>query len=233
MKALIRNVLLQECRKHIERHFEYLEELHDHTVRKSRREGVQFIKTVHLRRWWNLDPAFNPFKVRSRKKLGTYSFALAEKIRRKQYEPKPCVLYYRRKDDGSRRPLNIFQLPDAAVSRLVYKSLLSKNAARFSAHSYAYREDKTPHHAVTDIFLEWKEMDRVYVAEYDFSRFFDEISHDYLLGILKTEQFTVSREEHHVIKAFLESQSAELSSYPQKAVHRKKGIPQGTSVSLF
>lgn len=105
--------------------------------------------------------------------------------------------------------------------------------AKFSAYSYAYREDRTPHHAVTDIFSEWKRLDRIYVAEYDFSKFFDRIEHGYLVNILEEREFIVSGEEMHVINAFLRSESSELHSYPKNLAARSRGIPQGTSVSLF
>ena len=233
MKSLIRNVLRQECEKHIERYFEYLKDLHEYGLRKTSREGIPFKKDIKPRPWWALAPSFNPFKVRVGRVLETYAHTLATKIRRKQYRPKPCVLYFITKEDGSRRPLNIFQLPDAAVSGLIFKSLLRKNATRFSAYSYAYREDKTPHHAVFDIFCEWSRLDRVYVAEYDFSKFFDKISHKYVLEVLDKEGFIMSPEERHVVQAFLKSKCAEKNCHPTGAVERKEGIPQGTSVSLF
>ena len=233
MKALIKNVLRQECEKHVLRHFDYLRELHDYAERKTKRENKPFNKTIHKPEWWELAPQFNPFKMRLKKRINTYAFTLAERIRRKAYKPKPPLLYPIRKEDGSIRPLNIFQLPDAAISNLVYKSLLQKNSARFSSYAYAYREDRTPHHAVTDVFSEWQELDRVYVAEYDFSRFFDEISHDYLWGVLDQRIFAMSDYERHIIKEFLSIGASEKKDYPTVANPRTRGIPQGTSISLF
>ena len=100
-------------------------------------------------------PQFNPFNVRTTRKLTTYAKTLAAKIRTRTYKPMPAVIHYVPKGDGKRRTLNIFQLPDAAISNLVFKSLLQKNVGRFSAYAYAYREDKTPHDAVNEIFNEW------------------------------------------------------------------------------
>jgi len=233
MRALIRNVLEQECSKHVQRHFDYLTQLHDYARRRSLREGTNYVKRVHHPRWWDLCPQFNPFKVRSKKKLNTYSETLAEKLRSRDYKPQPALIHHVPKKDGSLRRLNIFQIPDAAVSRLVYKSLLHKNVARFSGYAYAYREDKTAHDAVNELFAEWKKLDRVYVAEYDFSKFFDEISHEYLWRVLDQNNFIVSPEERHVIDAFLKSEACEYSNYPAKPEPRLKGIPQGTAVSLF
>jgi len=233
LRQLISAEIKKECEKHIARHFEYLQRLQEYADRKTRREGLQFQKLIHLRKWWKLAPGFNPFKVRSKKNLEIYSFTLAKKIRERTYAPKPCVRYYRIKEDGTQRPLNIFQLPDSAVSRLAYESLLLKNVAKFSAYSYAYRKDKTAHHAAMDIFSEWRMLDRIYVAEYDFSKFFDRIDHKYLLDVIHEHQFIVSREEEQLIKAFLESESAEMHEYPNGLEKRERGIPQGTSISLF
>ena len=233
MRALLQNVIKNECDKHVERHFEYLADLHDYEERRTRREGISFIKTIKRPPWWDIAPQFNPFKVRTTRKLRTFATTLAAKIRNRSYQPHPAVIHYIRKGDGKRRTLNIFQIPDAAISNLVFKSLLQKNVTRFSAYAYAYREDKTPHDAVNEIFNEWSKKDRVYVAEYDFSRFFDEIDHSYLWRVLDSEGFIVSPEERHVINAFLKSSASEKRQYPTGAKPRERGIPQGTSVSLF
>lgn len=233
MRALLRNTIARECTKLIQRHFEYLNELHDYVQRRSRREGKPFTKKIHKPLWWTLAPQFNPFKVRLRKKLDTYAHTLTEKIRRGEYKPKPALIRTIRKHDGSPRKLNVFQIPDAAVSHLVYKSLLHKNLSRLSGHAYAYREDRTPHDAVNEIFSEWRNLDRIYVAEYDFSKFFDAITHDYLRRVIDEHRFIVSIEERSIIEAFLKSDACERENYPQGATKRIRGIPQGTSISLF
>jgi RNA-directed DNA polymerase len=233
MKALIKNILNLECEKHIHRHFQYLEQLNDHIERKTRREGRLATKTIHRPFWWAVAAPFNPFKVRAAKKLKAYSYSLAEKLRTRKYQPRPALIRYIAKEDGSRRKLNVFQLPDAAISTLTYKSLLHKNLARLSGYAYAYREDRTPHDAVNEIYSEWKGLDRVYVAEYDFSKFFDEISHAYLWSVLDKHEFIISPSERHVIQEFLNSTAAESADYPNNGRRRDRGIPQGTSISLF
>jgi RNA-directed DNA polymerase len=233
MRALLQNAIRNECDKHIERYFEYLDDLHEYAERRSRREGSRFDKSIKVRRWWRIAPQFNPFNVRTKKKLGVYAKTLSQAIRNRKYSPRPALVRYVPKGDGRRRVLNIFQLPDAALSKLVYKSLLAKNVLRFSAYAYAYREDRTAHDAVNEIFNDFSKLDRVYVAEYDFSGFFDEIEHSYLWHILDDEKFIVSPDERHVIDSFLTSQAADMASYPVGTTTRTKGIPQGTSISLF
>lgn len=233
MKALIKNTLNLECEKHIQRHFQYLDQLDDHIQRKSRREGRPQIKVIHRPFWWNVAPSFNPFKVRRKKALKTYAHSLAEKLRARKYEPMPALIRYIPKEDGSKRPINVFQLPDSAISTLTYKSLLRKNLPRLSSYAYAYREDRTPHDAVNEIHSEWKTLDRVYVAEYDFSKFFDEINHEYLWTVLDRHEFILGPSERHVIRQFLTSKAATQRNYPNNARPRTRGIPQGTSISLF
>jgi RNA-directed DNA polymerase len=233
VRALLHRTLSEECDKHVQRYFGYLRELNDYAERRSKREGAPFKKIILPRKWWNLAPQFNPFKVRVAKQLNTYAHTLAEKLRRDEYKPKAALVRRIRKSDGTLRELNIFQLPDAALSRLVYKSLLRKNLPRFSGYAFAYREDRTPHDAVNEIFSEWKSLDRVYVAEYDFSKFFDKINHAFLWRILSEHNFIVSREEENAIRAFLNSTACEQNGYPSNPKQRTCGIPQGTSISLF
>ena len=51
--------------------------------------------------------------------------------------------------------------------------------------------------------------------------------------VLESEGFIVSPEERHVINAFLESSACDKKNYPVGAQQRRRGIPEGTSVSLF
>src|SRR6266571_5349458 len=208
MKALIRNVLADECKKLILRHYEYLDQLHEGAIRGSKRLGFAVRKTIKTPPYWSLDPRFNPFKTRNKRVLDLCSVTLDKKLKNKSYRPRRAVTYYVEKEDGTKRELNVFQLPDAAVSRLVYKSLLHKNIARLSAYAYAYREDRSAHDAVHAIQAEWRTLDRVYVAEFDFAKFFDNIDHKYIWRVLDRHGFLCSPEERHVLESFLRSESA-------------------------
>jgi len=233
MRALLKNILRQECDKHVARHFDYLYQLHEDIARKSMRLGAAVPKEVKYPPYWAIDDRFNPFKVRANKNLDKYSYTIARKIRNESYEPATAVIQSILKDDGGERQICVFQLPDSALSRLVYKSLLKKNVNRFSAYAYAYREDKGAHDAVISISSEWRNLDRVYVAEFDFSKFFDNVRHEYIWDILKRRGLLLTTEEHFIIKQFLSCKQAPLSNYPTGGKVRDRGIPQGTSISLF
>ena len=75
---------------------------------------------------------------------------------------------------------------------------------------------------------------RVFVAEYDFSKYFDNISHEYLQKILRDRQFLVTPPEKSIVDAFLRTRPIPNAGYEQvNTLTRERGIPQGTSISLF
>lgn len=123
------------------------------------------------------------------------------------------------KPGGGERELTVFQIPDAAVSAYFYSRLLAKNRHRFSSFSYAYRNDRNVHFAIQDIAVDLAQNARTFIAEFDFSDFFGSIDHAYLFEQLHENGFLVSVEEEEIIRAFLRE--------------RDRGIPQGTSLSLF
>ena len=84
---------------------------------------------------------------------------------------------YGPKADGQERIGSVFQVTDSAISRMIYKSILSRSARRLSPFCYAYREDIGVHDAILNISNSMKGRDRIYVAEYDFRDFFGSISH--------------------------------------------------------
>ncbi len=234
MEKLLKHSILDECNKLIYRHCDYLFELEENTQRKTRRLGNPVPKEILTPHYWDVHYGFNPFKVRSEKRLNTYAHTLGAKLSGLTYKPQTSIVHLIPKNSGGNRELNIFQIPDATISRLVYKSLLSKNVNLFSGYAYAYREDRDAHDAILKISSDWQRRDRVYVAEFDFSKFFDRITHEYLWNILRTHGFLFTEMEEYVLDAFLTSKHASASMYkPNLGEQRKIGIPQGTSVSLF
>jgi hypothetical protein len=81
---------------------------------------------------------------------------------------------------------------------------------------------------------ELRHQPRVFIAEYDFSKFFDNISHDYLFKILKDQRFLLTSVETAVIETFLRTRALPAMDYQDEGnLFRERGIPQGTSISLF
>lgn len=206
-----------EATKLINRFHDYHNGAHAEHERSKRRLIDPPEKVLKNSEQWGKDKKFNPFYVRGNSKAIAKS--IAKKIQDGTYAPNPPFLKAIKKASGGMRELTIFQIPDAAVSQYFYNRLLAKNRHRFSSFSYAYRNDRNVHFAIQDISVDLSSDARTFIAEFDFSDFFGSISHDFLLEQFSKNGFFISEEENQVIRAFLK--------------HRERGIPQGTSISLF
>jgi hypothetical protein len=200
-----------------DRQHAYHNALHLEHERKSRRLSSPGVKDVKTPAYWIKDKKFNPFYVRKHKKQIAHS--IAKKIIAGTYTPNKPEIKKIPKSSGGTRSVTIYQIPDAAVSRMIYEQLIRKNKHRFSSFSYAYRNDRNVHFAIQDIGIELAQNSRIYVAEFDFSKFFDSIDHKYLFEQFSNNGFLISTPEKQIIKSFLGEDG--------------KGIPQGTSISLF
>ena len=221
-----------EAHKLIVRHQTYATRLSDETERMARRSGIRPPKHVLIPSYWSVDDGFNPYKVRSRRR--NIAHAISQAIVTGRYRPRAAVEYEVPKSSGGKRKVSVFQVADNAGSRLYFKRLMSKNGPRLSSNCYAYRTDITVHDSVAEIAYAMRERSRLFVAEFDFSKFFDSISHEHLLRLLDEPRFFVSPEEKEVIWAFLKATARPASTYdPFAAPDRSSGVPQGTSLSLF
>ncbi|PEO58307.1 reverse transcriptase domain-containing protein [Bacillus wiedmannii] len=186
--------------------------------REQRRIKNPEKKEIKIPEEWKIDKKYNPFYVLKHQKQIAKS--IFNKLINGTYKPfKPYLKQLPKKNSNKTRPVHIFQIPDEAVSNYFYNRLLSKNKHRFSSFSYAYRNDRNVHYAIQDIALDIKANPRMFVAEFDFRDFFGSINHDYLIEQLNQNGFLISEFEKTGIKVFLD--------------HFPKGIPQGTSISLF
>jgi len=121
------------------------------------------------------------------------------------------------------REVSVFQVADNAVSNLTFSRLIEKNARHLSAHAYAYRRDLTVHDAVLHVFSDFQGKSRTFVAEFDFSKFFDSISHDHIRRVLKDQRFFVTEREHNVIDAFLRAPSLAIADYSLQTTTERGG----------
>lgn len=213
----LRDKITQECEKLILRHHEYHNNLHTEWTRaRARMTGVP-PKVIQTPEYWSIDRKFNPFYVKS--KAAAIARSIVKKIADGTYVPNDPFTKAIPKANGGTRQLTIYQIPDAAVSKYFYSRLLAKNKHRFSSFSYAYRNDRNVHFAIQDITVDLSLDARAFIAEFDFSDFFGSIGHEYLFTQLHQNGFLVSEEDERIIRAFLSK--------------RERGIPQGTSISLF
>lgn len=226
--------VFERARQLIVEHETYAKSVHDENVRRRRRSiGDPDVLPVRRPETWNLDPGFNPYIVRSRNQR--IAHALTERLRDRSYAPLPPAGFSVPKSSGGERIVSTFQIADEVISNRLLRSLARKNLPRMSARAYAYRPDLGPHDAISYVSTEFAREHRLFVAEYDFSKFFDTVDHDFLLETLDRMGITRTPLEQYVIERFLESPEPYLSPAEKltgKPV-RERGVPQGTSLSLF
>lgn len=224
--------ILIEAQKLIRRHERYAKDLSDEFKRRNRRTGGVATPVIKRPSYWSCAPGFNPYLVRSRHEVIGRSVRNA--LRERNYIPRNAASYDVPKPDGSNRSVSVFQVADSAVSRLVFRNLLHKNRQRFSAYSFAYRSDLTVHDAIQHIAADIRDRPRVFVAEYDFSKYFDSILHEHIWRIIEQQRFLLTQVEEQVLQAFLSTPALPQTSYVEvDSERRSRGVPQGTSVSLF
>ncbi|WP_143696472.1 reverse transcriptase domain-containing protein [Williamsia muralis] len=183
--------------------------------------------------YWAHAPGHDPYHVRARQ--STIAHSLTAKLRAGSYRPHSPSGYFVPKLGGGERLVSCFEIADEVVSRRLFTSLMSKNRARLSARAYAYRNDLTPHDALEYIASEFSRKQRIFVAEYDFRKFFDTIDQGNLLRLFDDLKLRVTSAERSIVEAFLSAPQPIVNPLPS-LVHpgpRTRGIPQGTSVSLF
>jgi len=222
-----------EAQKLIRRFELYAHDLADETTRRRRRTTASVARLRPIRPlYWAIQDGFDPYLVRARsERIG---HAIGQSIRRREYVPRIPIEYLVPKAGGGLRKVSVFQVADNAVSRIVFRSLLEKNRSKMSSRSYAYRDDLTAHDAVQYIRSEFRQRDRMFIAEYDFSSYFDAISHDHIWETIEEQQFLMTASEKHVAQAFLTSQAVVIGGYGESSpAARSNGVPQGTSISLI
>jgi hypothetical protein len=229
----LENAIGEEADKLIRRFENYARQLAEEYRRRSRRT-TQSVPPLELKRppYWSLARGFNPYEVRAGAEC--IAHAITKKLAERTYKPFTPFKHFVPKVGGGRREVCVFQVPDSAVSRVIYGQLMAKNRVRMSSRAYAYRDDLTAHDAIQYIAAEIRGQSRVFVAEYDFSKYFDNIAHEYLKKILRDRQFLLTKAENAVVDAFLRTMPLTADVYqPTGAPARERGIPQGTSISLF
>ncbi len=221
-----------EAVKLIRRHERYAKDLSDEFKRRNRRTGSADVPVTLRPGYWQLASGFNPYRVRAR--VLPIAKAVRASLQERCYEPRNAVFYEVPKPDGSMRKVSVFQVADSAVSRLIFRNLLRKNRQRLSAYSFAYRADLTVHDAIQHIAADIRDKPRIFVAEYDFSLYFDSIRHDYIWRVIDEQRFLLTAVEEQVLRSFLTTATLPAAAYLETGgPSRERGVPQGTSVSLF
>lgn len=166
-------------------------------------------------------PLHNPYFVRSRRRQ--LAFRTVRDIKARTYKPDPPATFSVPKSNGQQREVTAFNIIDETVSHSLLRSLTLKNLQRISSYSYAYLPDRGPHDALLRMKSDWKDADRLYIAEFDFKDFFASLRHESIFEELKKADLSYSPDEEYLIRAFLEVMSPSA----------KQGLSQGTSLSVL
>ena len=233
MRDEIEKQLLVECEKHIRRHMATLRgaaAIRDKYQKRTGKLAGQSKSTAP--RHWHLDQLFDPYYVRAHAK--SIAHALSIKLREGSYKPRPSLRVQVPKPRGGTRGISIFTIADSAVSTWLFKRLLERNCAGFSNYSYAYRFDRNAQHAIDNLSRSLIGRQRAYVLEYDFTKYFDNISCKYLIDVMKNYG-KISPRENHLILSFLNYEYAGTYEDYKNGVFKQsdKGFPQGAAISLF
>ena len=168
---------------------------------------------------------------------------LWRKIEDGTYKPEAAKKFDIPKKGGGFRELTSFAIPDSAVAKLVYRSIVRRNIRVFSANSYAYLPDR-------DIFDAIKALSgidpkaKTFSVQVDFKKFFDRIPHDFLNELIDGSEkgksvLRITQMERRIIRAFMTHESLKKITKRSGAgtalveETRSIGTPQGSSVSLI
>jgi RNA-directed DNA polymerase len=225
--------LVRESTRLIRRYEDQAQRAHDESIRRAKRTaGPTFPVVSKQPPNWAAAEGFNPYLTRSR--ANRIAHSVRRSLRERQYRPRQPIEYLVPKVSGGDRTVSIFQVADSAVSRITFESLLAKNLPLFSARAYAYRKDVSAQDAVQYVRSEISDRSRMFVAEFDFSAFFDSIEHEHIRRNLRDYKFLMSNVERSVIDAFLTTAPVASTVYIDGVNRdRDRGVPQGTSISLF
>ena len=220
-RAVLRDQRIKDATK--------LKQAERYTKRTGQAAGAPVLQEP---RWWKFHPHFNPrYCIKHSRFL---SRVIWNKLQDGTYEPTTAVQFDLPKPDGSLRHIMAFSIPDAAVANVFHRSITSRNLNLFSSYSYAYRPDKN----VFDAILHLKRSlshPKSYLIQYGFSKYFDTIDHGYIEKLVgNRDLFLLTSAERTAIGAFLRHKFAHVNDYPKQTWElRKRGVPQGCSLSLF
>lgn len=109
---------------------------------------------------------------------------LAERLRKGSYRPRPKREVQIPKANGKTRPIAIACFEDKLVDAVVAKILTRVFDGSFIKNSFGFRPGKSAHQAIETCYKVLARNNHPYVAEIDFSSFFNTIPHEELLEIV-------------------------------------------------
>ncbi len=127
------------------------------------------------------------------------------------------------KSNGKTRPLGIPTMEDRLIQQCIYQILEPICEAKFYAHSYGFRPNRSSHHAVSRAMYLINKHKLHYVVNVDIKGFFDNVDH----GKLLKQLWTIGIQDKNLLCIISKMLKAEVENVgvPQK------GTPQGGILS--
>lgn len=229
MLLVIEKAIEDEAKKRLARYSQAQYYKHKYANTFSKRTGLASKMKPHsLPDAWSFHKHFDPRYCLNHAKF--LARGLWASLCNGRYQPHEALRRTFPKPSGGERIIDAFSIPDAAIAKIFAKNLIRRNGKAFSDASYAYQEGKTN----LDAVLRLRSMivgETIFVSQYDFTKFFDSIDHEYLRGCLsKGGDFLTTQMERTILTAVMTHSWRDLKG--NNGV-RSVGIPQGNSISLF
>lgn len=229
MRLVIEKAVEEEAKKRLARYSQAQYYKHKNASRFGKRTGLTpKLKPHALPDAWSFHKHFDPRYCLNHSKF--LARGIWNSLVDGSYQPVEALRRIFPKPSGGERIIDAFSIPDTAVAKIFAKNLIRRNGKAFSDASYAYQEGKTNLDAVLRL-RSMIEGETIFVSQFDFTKFFDSIDHEYLRGCLsKGGDFLTTTMERNILFAVMNHSWRDLSGDNGT---RTKGIPQGNSISLF
>jgi len=150
---------------------------------------------------------------------------LVTRLKSKRYRPLPAKRTYVPKNEHEKRPLGLPALEDKIVQKGVARILEAIYEQDFLDCSYGYRPNRSCHQALNMVDKTMMKRPVHYVIEADIKRFFDTVSHNWMIRCLQVRIKDSSL--LLLIRRFLEAGFVDAGEF----VLTTQGTPQGSNLS--
>jgi RNA-directed DNA polymerase len=150
---------------------------------------------------------------------------LHRRVQAGAYRAQPSRRKYIPKPDGKQRPLGIAALEDKIVQGAVVAILTPIYEAEFLGFSYGFRPGRSQHQALDALYVGITRRKVNWVLDADIARFFDAISHKWLIAFL--EHRIGDRRIIRLIQKWLKAGVMEDG----RKIETDEGTPQGAVIS--